>query len=87
MDANHNGTSGVRANRDRGADINQDNSHILRIRIITLPALRYEGFDLSSYQVGRTYDVGRRLAELLVERGHAEPATRSHRHRADDSKK
>lgn len=34
----------------------------MRIRIETLPALRYEGFDLSSCQVGQTYEVERRLA-------------------------
>jgi hypothetical protein len=41
--------------------------------MLTLPALRYEGFDLSSYQVGRTYEVEQRLAELLMDRGYAEP--------------
>jgi len=49
----------------------------VRIRIKKLPALRYEGFDLSSFQIGVTYEVERRLAELLIERGLAEPETRS----------
>ncbi|HEY5616410.1 MAG TPA: hypothetical protein VIK60_00615 [Vicinamibacterales bacterium] len=46
----------------------------MRIRIKTLPALRYEGFDLSSFQVGHTYEVEQRLAELLVTMGYAERA-------------
>jgi hypothetical protein len=58
----------------------------LRVRIKTLPALRYEGFDLSSLQIGLIYDVERRLAELLIERGFAEPETRSDRRRAAGSR-
>ena len=65
--------------------VHQDNSYTLRIRIKTLPALRYEGFDLSPYQAGQTYEVEARLAELLMERGYAEPATRSDRDRAADN--
>jgi hypothetical protein len=70
-------------------NIHQDNPYTLRIRIKTLPALRYEGFDLSSYRVGQTYEVERRLAELLMERGYAEPAMRPDRDRAgaDDKKR
>lgn len=73
-------------NRQRASDINQERSYILRIRILTLPALRYEGFDLSAYQVGQTYEVERRLAELLMERGYAEPDMGADRDRAADSK-
>lgn len=53
----------------------------------TLPALRYEGFDLSSYQVGQTYDVDRRLAELLIEGGYAEPEMRANCSRAADNQR
>ena len=69
----------------RKRDVHQGNSDTLRIRIRTLPALRYEGFDLSSYQVGQTYEVERRLAELLMERGYAAPDTRPDRDRAADN--
>lgn len=48
-------------------------SNTSRIRIKTLPALHYEGFDLSSFRIGDAYDVEQRLADLLIERGHAEP--------------
>jgi hypothetical protein len=68
-------------------NIHQSNSYTLRIRIKTLPALRYEGFDLSSYQVGQTYEVERRLAELLIERGYAQPDMRSDRDRSADNKR
>jgi hypothetical protein len=57
-------------------------STTLRIRMKTLPALRYEGFDLSPFQTGLTYEVERRLAELLIERGFAEPQTRPDSKRA-----
>lgn len=63
-------------------DIHRDDAYTLRIRIRTLPALRYEGFDLSSYHAGQTYDVEARLAQLLIERGYAEPDTRSDRDHA-----
>jgi len=56
----------------------------LRIRIRKLPALHYEGIDLSFYRIGRTYEVDRRVAELLIENGHAEPDTTSGRDRAAD---
>ena len=59
--------------RKRPPGARMRSSHTLRIRIKTLPALRYEGFDLSSFQVGQTYEVERRLADLLMERGYAEP--------------
>lgn len=64
-------TPGRRSRTRRQA--HRGNSRTVRIRIKTLPALRYEGFDLSSYQVGQTYEVEGRLADLLVERGYAEP--------------
>ena len=74
--------------RDRPWDVHQGHSYTLRIRIKTLPALRYEGIDLASYQVGQTYDVERRLAELLIESGHAEPALPQSDHdRAADKKR
>jgi hypothetical protein len=44
----------------------------LRVRIKVIPALRYEGFDLSRYEIGRTYHVERRLADLLIQGGFAE---------------
>lgn len=65
-------------------DVHRTHSDTLCIRIRTLPALRYEGFDLSSYQIGQTYEVDGRLAKMLVERGYAEPEMRSDRPRAVD---
>jgi hypothetical protein len=50
----------------------RNNSGFLRVRISTIPALRYEGFDLSLYEIGRTYDVEPGLADLLIQRGFAE---------------
>jgi hypothetical protein len=82
--ANHMGRESYRVIRNRPWNIRQGNSYTLRIRIKTLPALQYEGFDLSSFQFGHTYEVERRLAELLVERGYAEPDTRSGRDDAAD---
>jgi hypothetical protein len=49
-----------------------NNSGFLRVRIRVIPALRYEGFDLSLYEIGRTYQVEPRLADLLIQRGLAE---------------
>ena len=48
------------------------NPDTLRVRITGIPALRYEGFDLSLYEIGGTYDVERHLAYLLIQRGFAE---------------
>jgi hypothetical protein len=48
----------------------------LRVRMKVLPALRYEGFDLSSFQVGMVYEVERRLAELRHDRAGTTPPTR-----------
>jgi len=80
------GQESHRVIRNRPRDIHQGHSYTLRIRIKTLPALRYEGIDLSSYHVGQTYEVERRLAELLVEKGYAEPdvARSDCDHAADD---
>jgi hypothetical protein len=56
--------------------------------VTTLPALRYEGFDLSSFRAGSIYEVEQRLAELLIERGFAEPVRPgSKRDHAADEKK
>lgn len=73
-----------RTSRDR-RQAHGRNSRTVRIRIRTLPALRYEGFDLSSYQVGQTYEVEGRLADLLVERGYAEPEACSDNDPATDN--
>lgn len=81
------GRQSDRVIRNRPRDTHQGNSDTLRIRIKTLPALRYEGFDLSSFQAGQTYEVERRLAELLIERGYAEPDMRSDRDRAAEKKR
>lgn len=82
------GQESDRRSRNRLRDARKGNSNTLRIRINRLPALRYEGFDLSSYQVGQTYEVERRLADLLVERGYAEPdVPRSDCDRAADNKR
>jgi hypothetical protein len=51
---------------------NRHHSGLSRVRIKVIPALRYEGFDLSRYEIGKTYHVERRLAELLIQRGFAE---------------
>lgn len=49
----------------------------LRIRITRLPTERFlEGFDLSRYEVGQTYDVGPRLAELMIVMDYAAPEMR-----------
>lgn len=84
MGATTMGRKSDRGIRNPPWDIRRDDAYTLRIRIRTLPALRYEGFDLSSYQAGRTYDVEARLAELLIERGYAERDARSDRDRAAD---
>jgi hypothetical protein len=47
------------------------------VRIKRLPQERYlEGFDLSRYEIGKIYEVGARLAELLVILGYADPRAR-----------
>lgn len=51
---------------------NRHHSGLFRVRIKVIPALRYEGFDLSIYEIGRTYDIEPRLANLLIQRGFAE---------------
>jgi hypothetical protein len=67
---------GARVSEDAKAAPGYDtNSLTLRVRMKVLPALRYEGFDLSSFQIGVVYEVERRLAELLIERNFAEPET------------
>lgn len=73
--------------RHRPWDLHQGHPYTLCIRIKKLPALRYEGIDLSSYQVGQTYEVERRLAGLLMERGCAEPDAPPDRDHAADNKK
>ena len=59
----------------------------MRIRIRTVPALLYEGFDLSSFRAGNLYQVEERLAELLIERGFAKPVRRESErdHAADET--
>ena len=59
--------------RSRSHQSSSSVSKKLQIRVMTLPALRYEGFDLSSLRVGNTYEMEHRLAALLIERGFAEP--------------
>jgi hypothetical protein len=54
----------------------------------TLPALRYEGFDLSHLRAGDIYEVEQQLAELLIERGFAEPVRPGFEgHQAADEKR
>jgi hypothetical protein len=48
-----------------------DTQRTSRVRIVKVPALRYEGIDLSPYRVGQAYDVDRRLADLLINLGYA----------------
>lgn len=77
---------GARVSADAKAAPEHDGNFTLRVRMKVLPALRYEGFDLSSFQIGVAYSVERRLAELLIERGFAEPETRPDRKRAPGCK-
>jgi hypothetical protein len=60
----------------------------VRIRILKRPArgdCDLEQFDVSSFEVGRVYDVGHRLGELLIVCGYAEPEMRQ-RDRAANEK-
>jgi hypothetical protein len=50
----------------------------MRIRIVRQPNPRdVEPFDPSRFEVGRVYDLGARLAELLTVCGYAAPEMRS----------
>jgi hypothetical protein len=58
----------------------------LRIRITKLPpAAEFEGFDLRRFEIGCVYDVGIRLAELLVFAGFATIEMRMNERAGDDS--
>jgi hypothetical protein len=54
------------------------NRPTLRVRIDSVPALRYEGFDLSPYEAGRVYEVDALLARLLIAHGYARPESDAH---------
>lgn len=43
-----------------------------------------EGFDLRSFEPNHVYDVGHRLADLLIVMDYAEPEMRRERDTADD---
>src|SRR5436309_3380671 len=46
----------------------------LRVRIVKTPdPMQFELFDVSRFEVGQVYDVGTRLAELMMVDGCAEP--------------
>jgi len=60
----------------------------VRIRILQRPTAGdsdLEGFDVAGFNVGQVYDVGPRLAELMIVCGYAEPEMRQ-RDRAADKK-
>jgi hypothetical protein len=51
----------------------------LRVRILKAPKIGdcdLKGFGVSRFEVGQIYDIGQRLAELLLACGYAEPETR-----------
>lgn len=61
----------------------------MRIRMIKVPSngnRDLEGFDLSRFEVGHVYEIGPRLAELLIVCGYAEPEMRKRDRAADRSK-
>jgi hypothetical protein len=50
----------------------------LRVRILKTPSpTEFELFDVSRFEVGRVYDIGIRLAELMIVDGCAEPERRA----------
>jgi hypothetical protein len=50
---------------------------IVRVRIKALPeGKQLEGFDLRVFEMDRVYELGARLAELLIVLGFAEPEMR-----------
>jgi hypothetical protein len=56
----------------------------LRVRILKTPnPTQFDLFDVSRFVVGQVYEVGIRLAELLVVEGCAEPEMRVVDHAAD----
>jgi hypothetical protein len=62
----------------------------VRIRIIKRPTTGdcdLEGFDVSHFQVGEVYDLGPRLAELLIVCGYAEPEMRQRARPSERQKK
>jgi hypothetical protein len=51
----------------------------VRIRIVKQPnPHEIESFDLRPFEVGRVYEIGPRLAELLTVCGYAAPEMRAH---------
>jgi hypothetical protein len=58
----------------------------LRVRIIKIPdATQFELFDVSRFEVGQVYEIGTRLAELMMVDGCAEPDVRAADRAADKS--
>ena len=61
---------------------------ILRIRITKRPVpTELEPFDISRFEVGKVYEVGPRLAEVLIVAGYAEPEIRTNDRAADNPRK
>ena len=61
---------------------------VARIRIVRVPTTLdgdIGGLDLSQFEIGKIYDVGPRLGELLVAGGYAEPERRERDRAADRS--
>jgi hypothetical protein len=55
-----------------------DRDTTLRVRITKRPvAKELEPYDVSRFEVGKVYEVGPRLAEILIVAGFAEPETRT----------
>jgi hypothetical protein len=62
---------------------------MVRVRIIKPPTsddCDLEGFDVSRFEIGKVYDVGPRLGELLIVCGYAEPEMRRHDRPAEKPK-
>ena len=58
----------------------------MRIRIVKLPNpgdCDLEGFDVSKFEVGKVYETGPRLGELLMACGYAQLEMRRHDRAAD----
>jgi NADH:ubiquinone oxidoreductase subunit B-like Fe-S oxidoreductase len=62
----------------------------MRVRMVKRPTTGdcdLEGFDVSRFEVGEVYEVGPRLAELLIVCGYAEPEMRPRDRAAEQSRR
>ena len=63
---------------------------LLRIRMLQPPTAGdcdLQGFEVSRFEVGKVYEVGPRLAELLIVCGYAEPEMRQRDRAADQNRR